>query len=151
LSSQSRARMLHIADCAISEIAEMSLGRRIAVLATEGTIRSGFYQRKLSAAGYIPVVPSSALQSQANLIIKNVKKGLLVHDDIAAMALRARLKDLNADAAILACTELPIVWQSFVEEGGSSIPNVNATLCLARGALKALGYDQPMKARLKID
>ncbi|XUY30421.1 aspartate/glutamate racemase family protein (plasmid) [Agrobacterium sp. rho-8.1] len=151
LSSQSRARMLHIADCTITDIMQRSLGRRIAVLGTEGTVRSGFYQRKLAAAGYEPIVPSDRLQLEVKSIINYVKSGHLIEANTAATNIHAHLGELKADAVILACTELPIVWRSRVEAGCLTVPEVNPTVCLARSTLKALGYEQRMKRTSKSD
>lgn len=79
---------------------------RIAVLATDGTISMGLYQKALERAGIIPVVPSPESQKQVmKIIYDGVKSGGEI-DFSEFLKVQKEIFGQDCRAAILACTEL---------------------------------------------
>lgn len=82
--------------------------RRPGILATDGTIQTGLYQKEFSAAGIEAVIPSPGAQKLVmSLIYDDVKAGrdgdpqkfAAVHQDLLAQ---------GCDCGVLACTELSV-------------------------------------------
>ena len=82
--------------------------KRPGILATDGTIQTGLYQKEFSAVGIQAVAPSPAAQKLAmSLIYDDVKAGrdgdpqkfAAVHEDLLAQ---------GCDCGVLACTELSV-------------------------------------------
>lgn len=83
--------------------------RKVGIMATDGTVRSGIFHRELIAQGLEPVVPDDKGQENVmHLIFQNIKAGKPAemerfHD--AAASLRRH----GAEAIILGCTELSLI------------------------------------------
>lgn len=79
---------------------------RVAVLATDGTVRTGLYQKALERAGITPVVPSPESQKLVmKIIYDGVKNGGEINfDDF--LTVQNEILTQECQAAILACTEL---------------------------------------------
>ena len=82
--------------------------KRPGILATDGTIRSGLYQKEFAALGITAVTPSPAAQKLVmSLIYDDVKAGRdgdpqkfdAIHQDLLAQ---------GCDSGVLACTELSV-------------------------------------------
>lgn len=83
--------------------------RKVGIMATDGTIRSGLLSRELDFAGIIPVIPSPERQEDVmHLIYKNVKAGKRAEMD-RFRAVQQELLDCGAEVIILGCTELSII------------------------------------------
>lgn len=88
---------------------------KAAVLATDGTVQSGLYERALNAEGISAVYPDEEQQKTVmSLIYDYIKKGItdssvLPYDEISA--LNDDLRKRGAQALLLACTELPVAYQ----------------------------------------
>lgn len=97
--------ILHIATATIAELG--AIDHPVMILATRGTLRSGFYQRQLTKAGHDWRVPDEAGQLAVDQIIAHVKGGAMAE---AARVLSALWQPWHGrvDALILACTELPL-------------------------------------------
>jgi len=79
---------------------------KIAVLATDGTIRTGLYQKALEKAGITPVIPSADSQKLVmKIIYDGVKNGGEI-DFSDFMTVQEEILGQGCQAAILACTEL---------------------------------------------
>ena len=109
----------------------------VAVLATDGTVQSGLYDRALKEAGITPVYPKEDQQKMImSLIYDYVKAGKDFEDLDKIHAMVADLQAQGAQGLILGCTELPIAfapWQT-------ALPTFDPTLILARAAVTAAGY-----------
>lgn len=129
LSAMTSMQMLHIADAVRRALAHK--GGQLALMATEGTVRAGFYQRYLSEADRKVLLPPPEVQAMITSGIASVKAGdidearRLIGD--AAHALQA----LGAERLLLACTELPIA----IEETEHEAMTLDATLLLARACV----------------
>lgn len=86
-----------------------SLGRRRpAILATDGTIRTGLYQKECAAFGLSAVAPDPAIQSLVmSIIYDEIKRGERGSREKFAQIDRA-LTAMGCDCAILGCTELSV-------------------------------------------
>jgi len=81
-------------------------GLQIAVLATDGTINTGLYQKALEQAGVTPVVPAAESQKLVmKIIYDGVKNGGTI-DFADFLTVQKEIQEKECRAAILACTEL---------------------------------------------
>ncbi|WP_175709773.1 aspartate/glutamate racemase family protein [Burkholderia ambifaria] len=102
----SAAPVLHIVDASVAAVPAGV--RRVAVLATGGTLVSGFYQAALRARGFEPVMPAVTAQRDIAACIAAVKAGKVdasVRRLSRALAMLAR-RDVGV--AVMGCTEIPI-------------------------------------------
>ncbi len=87
--------------------------KRAGVLATDGTVHSGVYEKALLAEGIEPVYPTAEHQAMImRLIYDGVKGGKIALSDIPVRSILAELRSRGAEKFLLACTELPIAFQS---------------------------------------
>ena len=87
-----------------------SLGvKRAGILATDGTVYSGTYDRFLSAYGIDCIRPSADGQRTVMRIIYDEIKNGKAPDVDAFLAVSERLLDAGCDALILGCTELSLI------------------------------------------
>ena len=90
---------------------------RVGLLATDGTISSGVFQRYLEERGLTAVTPSTAEQSEVvmPLIYERVKRNL-PYDARPFFDVARRLhEEEGCDAVIVGCTELSVVYQDLRE------------------------------------
>ncbi len=112
--------------------------KRVGVLATDGTLRSGVYQKELAACGIEAVCPDSEDQAAVmRLIYDGIKANAPTFDTAAVEQTLRRLREAGAERIVLGCTELPVA----VARYGIAAPDaVDATDILARSAVAAAGY-----------
>lgn len=107
LQAASEIPILHIADAAIAALPPGT--DTVAILATRGTLTSGFYQRKLETAGYHwRLSTADREQSAIDAVIAQVKGGA---PDRAAEILGeiwANFTQSGVGAVLMACTEIPL-------------------------------------------
>lgn len=130
LVRRGRLPILHIADAACAALERHGVrGAAVGLLATSGTLAAGFYQQRLAARGYHPLVPEA--HEQADLVmagIREVKAGALERARKALGQAAHRLVARGARAIVLACTEVPIA----LDPGDTPpAPLVDATQALA--------------------
>ncbi|MBQ6583232.1 MAG: amino acid racemase [Mogibacterium sp.] len=82
---------------------------RAAVLATDGTIRAGLYQKELEYAGIEPYLPSEAAQRKIMSQIYDRVKAGLPWERSSWMEIEQELREAGCDRALLACTELSLI------------------------------------------
>ena len=112
--------------------------KRAAVLATDGTVRSGVYGDALAAAGVEAVYPSEEHQALVmRLIYDGVKGRRIPLADIPAGEILAALRERGAEKFLLACTELPIAFRAL----GLSQDCLDPTRVLAFEAVRAAGAE----------
>lgn len=137
LAAASKAEFIHIADSVLADLTERCRGVRVAVLATRGTLSSGFYQSRLMDCGYQVCLPAvDEFQSNVDSAVALVKAGIIDH---ALTALRSSLQlcvEANVDVAILACTELSVLSDQLTD---MPIEIVDSNEALARSSLRSLG------------
>lgn len=81
---------------------------KVGIMATDGTLEMGLYQKQLENAGLQPVIPREEVQKEVMAIIyENVKKGMAVPKERFEKIDRF-FKESVCDKVILACTELSV-------------------------------------------
>ena len=95
----------------IRETAKVLAGqglKRPGILATDGTIQTGLYQKEFAAFGIETVTPRPQVQKLVmSLIYDDVKAGRDC-DPEKFSAIHRELVDLGCDCGVLACTELSV-------------------------------------------
>lgn len=113
----------------------------VGLLATDGTLRSGVYQRELESQGIAVLCPSDEGQREVmRLIYDGVKAGAETFDVSKILEELARLREAGAQRIILGCTELPLGFTAYGIPLGDT---VDAADELAKAAVLAAGY--PLK------
>jgi aspartate racemase len=109
--------------------------RRVAVLATRGTMRAGIYRTALASAGLEPVEIDEALQEIADSVIYDrVKAGLPVEPALY-LDLLDRATAAGAEVVLLACTELSVADRRIAHDR----PTIDAMAALAEATVLAAG------------
>jgi aspartate racemase len=120
----------------IEETVRVLTVRRVGLLATSGTLRTGLYKVACETAGIELVTPTEADQELVMDIIRRVKAGgtgTSVRDHAASIV--TRLADRGSEAVIAGCTEISLI-------PGKDMPIqwIDALDCLVAVAMKlALG------------
>jgi len=124
---------LHIAEEVAAEAARRNYGR-LGILGTRYLMEGPVYPTKLAARRIDHLIPDTNERRRINEIIFDE----LVNGRFTAESRRYfnevidRLKDQGCDAAVLACTEIPLL----LTEDDSSLPTLDSTRILARAALR---------------
>lgn len=133
LQSLSRVPILNMPDELVLAAREAGR-RRLGLLATDGVVQSGIYDSAFAGTGIELVYPDPEGQEKLmELIYKQIKAG----EPPDTAALEPCLDDMasrGAEAFILGCTELPLV---FSDCPGRSF--IDPTAILAGAAIKAAG------------
>jgi aspartate racemase len=123
---------LHIAEVVAAEAARRGF-RRLALTGTRWLVDSELYPEALAARGLEVVRPEPAERDEIDrIIMEELVRGLFKPEAIAYLQQTlARLKRAGCDAAILGCTEIPLV----LDDGNAPLPTLDSTRLLARAAL----------------
>lgn len=130
LSSKIEVPIIHVAKELVKDLKENKIDS-IAILATEGTIKSGFLQQELLAEGIEPILPNETEQSYVmEWIYKYLKaKKQPNYDDIQNVC--DSLSRTGAKALALACTEL-----SMLDTSKLGLKSVDLLDVLAKAAVR---------------
>lgn len=130
----SSAPVLHIADAVLAELRlRVASGVRVGLMATEGTMASGFYQRRLSDAGYNVTTPG--LHIQTHLISPSIllaKAGLWEEARKCAESAAEEILEAGAEIIVLGCSELPLTLTGWTHADTHAL---DANLALARACV----------------
>lgn len=108
---------------------------RVGIMATDGTVTSGLFQKALEKEGLEAVLPSEKGQKYVmDLIYRCVKAGKPI-DMEKFTSVKAELKNLGADAVILGCTELSLIKRDYQIGAGF----IDAMEVLARQSILKCG------------
>jgi len=100
--------VVHIADAVVQALQERGSIGPVGIMATSGTMASGFYQRCLESSGYEVLVPPPADQSRfVDHAVARAKAGDWAEARYAARSAARHLLRRGAQQVVLACTELP--------------------------------------------
>lgn len=123
--------ILHIADSALEALP--ATVTKIAILATEPTLKAGFYQARMKASGK-DIIDSSELRKMTTMLIGLVKmKGF--HDpNVQSMwkDLMALIERDKAEAVLIACTDL----SPLISEEPRSFVIVDTAASLSRATIE---------------
>lgn len=110
--------------------------KRAGLLATDGTVETGIYQRIFQGSGIELIVPEGEEQAAVMDVIYNgVKAGDMNHDVTALRKTCDALLAHGAETLILGCTELPLAFERYKLD----YPTTDPTLELALAAIRAAG------------
>ena len=118
--------------------------KTVGLMATEGTIATGLYQRELEAFGIRSAAPDEILQQQVHhLIYQNVKANLPAEMD-RFRAVQAGLTAQGAEVIVLGCTELSVIKKNEKIGPGflDAMEVLAAKAVTACGAELAAGYEE---------
>ena len=124
---------LHIAEEVANEAKRRGF-RKLALTGTKYLVQSSVYPEKLEGAGIEYLRPTSEECERINDIIFNeLVEGIFRQEAVAYFQqVIGRLKREGCDAAVLGCTEIPLI----MNDGNSPLPTLDSTRLLARAALK---------------
>ena len=107
--------ILHMPRIAVDSISHhFPKAKRVAVLATEGTILTGVYRKALEEQGYEAVIPDDQLQEKVNrLIYQEVKENRNLNFELYKEILSDVASEMNCEVTILGCTELSVVYEAY--------------------------------------
>ena len=115
---QLKTPWIHLMRCTSQYIVENHpTARRIGVLATDGTLRTGLYSKSLARAGLIPIMPAldSAIQQQIMRVIYHPNLGIKSSGTWISDQTLTFLEEISdwyakqgADLLIAGCTELSV-------------------------------------------
>jgi aspartate racemase len=122
--------VLHMMD----EVAGYLRGKvnQVGILASTGTLRTGLYEKALSAAGIGSIVPSEDDQDEVMESIYLVKAGKLEPARALILKQGKLLVERGAQAVIAGCTEIPLI----LKQGDLDVEVVDATDILAKACVR---------------
>ena len=127
--------VLHMIKLTAQELRREGV-KRAGLLATDGTVRTGIYDKCFEGSGIELLTPSQDAQSAVmELIYKGVKAGRRDFDTSRFEKAARELSERGAQTLILGCTELPPAFGIY----GLHYPHIDPTLVLARAAVLAAG------------
>jgi glutamate racemase len=101
LKNQMDIPVIGVSQATIDALSHQSFAKKIAILATRGTIASGFYQKAFA---------NEILGIACPLLVSLVEEGFIDHP-ITDLAIQEYLKPLSdIDTLILACTHFPLLY-----------------------------------------
>ncbi len=111
VASATSMEFIHILDAVHKDIMKLGI-RRIGLLATSGTIEHRLYQDYLEEKGIQVIVPSKQAQKKLDEIIDRIVDGYMSESmSLIASSIASGLISRGAQALVLGCTELPLVFQ----------------------------------------
>jgi aspartate racemase len=138
---RSDAYIIHMPDQTVIHIKNSSASvKRIGILTTTGTRKSGLWRSLLEKHGYTVIEVPEAMQKELHASIYDREYGLKAVSPASGkarnnFALYSRiLKDEGAEAIITGCTEIPL---AFTSDRFEELPLVNPIRALARGMIEA--------------
>lgn len=127
--------VLNMIDLTVRELKRRGVARA-GLLATDGTVQSGIYQRHFEGSGIELLLPDPEGQAAVmDMIYAGVKAGRTDYDTTAVRTALDRLMETGAQILILGCTELPPAFEMY----DLDYPNLDPTLTLALAAITASG------------
>jgi aspartate racemase len=135
-------KLLHMIEETAASITDRDpRWKRLGLLATTGTVRSGVYQQVLSRNGYDVVSPDEETQHEkVHASIYDSTYGIKAIANPVTERARAQLHEAarslirqGAEAIILGCTEIPLALPDRSIDG---VPLIDPTLILARALIR---------------
>ena len=127
--------VLHMVRLTAQALVERGV-KKAGLLATDGTVQTGIYQKSFAGSGVELLTPDEAGQRAVmEMIYQGVKAGDMGFDARPARQAMERLLAAGAEVLILGCTELPLAVKLY----GIDLPAVDPTLELALAAIRLAG------------
>lgn len=136
----SKLQLVHLIDETTNFLKENFSGKRIGVLSTMGTRRTGLYKRSLERAGLLVIEPDESWQERIHAAVYDKEYGIkasccpVIDKAISELKLAMReLQKLGAEVILLGCTEIPL---AITEKEVHGMQIVDANRVLARKLLE---------------
>lgn len=136
LAARARAPLIHIADAVAAQWpAASSRPATVGLLATQGTLRAGFYQARLAALGIRTIENDAhAFEHLFTPGCYAVKAGDLARGGHLLQQAARQLVEQGAEALVMACTEVP---PALAHVDSPLLPHtIDATRALARACVR---------------
>ena len=142
IRSASALPFLSIVDVCVEAVAELvPRNGRVALMATDGLLRTDIYQGALDEAGFEWMLPKDDEQQRLMQLIHRIKAGDKRAEVAEGMsALARRLIDRDAELVLAACTEIPLV----LGPGDLPVPLVSSTAALAKRTVAIARRELPL-------
>lgn len=128
--------VVHIVDAVAQELQARGDAGPIGIMATSGTMASGFYRQRLEAAGYVVLAPSPTEQAGfVDHAVARAKAGDWDEARLAASVVARNLLRRGARRVLLACTELPLALMPAMPDHDLLDANVALAHACVRAAL----------------
>jgi glutamate racemase len=116
--------VLGVIEPGVRALARATRNRRVGVVGTVGTIRSGAYQR---AFGALPV-PLELVAASCPGFVEFVERGETRSDQVSVLAERllAPVRDAGVDALLLGCTHYPFLARTIADVMGRDVVLVSS-------------------------
>jgi glutamate racemase len=113
-----------VIDPGVRALAKATRNRRVGVVGTVGTIRSGAYQRAIDA---LPV-PLELVPASCPGFVEFVERGETRSDQVAVLAERllAPVREAGVDALLLGCTHYPFLARTIADVMGRDVVLVSS-------------------------
>ena len=126
--------VIHGIRCCARLLQESGI-RKVGLMATDGTVQSGIFQKEVEAAGMELIVPGGDGQRKVMSIIYDYVKAGIAPDMALFDAVRRELFGAGAQVIVLGCTELSMLKKE--NNLGSGI--LDALEVLAKASVEACG------------
>ena len=100
---------IHMIEETAKELAKTCKGKPVAILATDGTVKTRLYQNEFEKHGIVSYTPAAEGQKKVMSTIYDLIKQNKPADAELWAEIEKEIKDAGCEAAILACTELSVV------------------------------------------
>lgn len=104
----SSVKVLNMVDETVARLRSANV-KKVGIMATEGTVKCGYLQSTLKAAGIEAIVPDERGQQKVMDIIYKQIKANRPADVESFLSVSAQLHDNGAEVVLLGCTELSLV------------------------------------------
>ena len=108
LAGDLKIPVIHMVREAAREIAGMNAGV-VGIMATDGTVQTGLYQKELRAQGLTPFVPAPEIQKEVMYQIYGRIKNGQPYDKESWERIEAEYRAAGCGRVLLACTELSVI------------------------------------------
>ncbi len=122
--------ILHLPKIVAQHAQKKNAWKRVGVLCTDGTRKTGVYDQALAEFGLDPVYPAAKDQEKVMTSIYRIKAGEKTAAEFTEII--ARLHEGGAEAVILGCTELSIVASLL----NAKLPVLDSIEILAKEAVR---------------
>src|SRR5690606_8216018 len=144
IRAATRIPLVSIIEESVRELARVApAARRVGVLATDGLLEAGLFQRALAEAGYEPLLPEAPDLESLMALIHRIKAGETGGDLPERMGELVRTRAAaGAGAVIAGCTEIPLVLRT----ADAPVPVVSSTEVLAHRTVELAMRAAPFPA-----
>jgi aspartate racemase len=126
--------VMHMIDITAERTAkDFPQAKKVGLIATDGTVKSGIYEKSFSKTGFEIIIPPERLQTKVmEAIYDHIKTGKLERGKEITMEVAEDLVRSGAEAVICGCTEISLV----LKDGALDVPVVDPLQFLAETASK---------------